>query len=355
MYFFISGMQSFLWTISIFVAFFGVLHIISYELYSVILDFYNKSYLGMIINLIMLFIIFLLIMYRVFSKEMNNITSYISEICCNLEKASAGNLDIKIPLRSHDELAILAGSVNSMAENLNNLMEKQKEWDSERNNLITNLSHDLRTPLTSILGFINLIKQEEHDNEKIDHYCSIALNKAEQLKQLINMLFDFTKLTNSDFKINTVKINILELIQQTLIGFTPEFEKENMKYRILSDNKNIILNADPNLLVRAFENIITNTIKYAADGIYLDIDIYDDEEFVYAYFINYGKCIKDEDLLNVFDKYYRVQKTCAEKEGTGIGLSITKRIAELHGGSVTLSSSDEKTKFKFKLSKFLNT
>lgn len=350
--FFTSCIQAFIITIISFISFFGFVHIISNNMYVKLLEMYNKDYRIIILYTIILFSIFITLMYILFSKKMGKITDYLVEISRNIGKVSEGNLNINIPVKTDDELGELADSINKMSYNLSELMKREKEWDIERANLITNLSHDLRTPLTSILGFLGLIKKEAENNEKLNHYCNITLNKAEELKYLINQLFEFTKITNSDFKLNTVEISLQELAEQVLISFTPEFEFANMEYRILSENRNIKIEADPPLLMRVFENIITNSIKYGYDGKYLDVNIDEDNEYAFISFVNYGEPIK-EDINNLFNKYYRSKKICDKKEGTGLGLTIVKTIIELHGGDIIVLSKEDKTKFKFKFKKFI--
>ena len=284
-------------------------------------------------------------MYIFFSRKMNKIINYINEISLVLEEISTGNMEMNIPIKSNDELGKLASNVNKMSHDLNELMIKEREWDNERHNLIMNLSHDLRTPLTSILGFLNIIRDETKSNEHLNHYCEIVLNKADELKNLINQLFEFTKITNSDFKLNLREINLNEMIEQVLMSFIPELEDSKMEYRLISCNRSLTIKADPNLLMRVFENIITNTIKYASEGKYIDITIKDKDKSVCVIFTNYGPAINDEELKKIFDKYYRCKKTCDKKEGTGLGMSIVKAIMSLHGGKISVNSNEEKTEF----------
>lgn len=343
--FFVSGVQAFFITFLIFIIFFGSMQILSYSIYTVLLDKYNNDYLFMMLYSFVVFCIFIFFMYTLFSKKMNKMINYIDEISKVLKEIAKGNMDINIPIKSNDELGELASNVNKMAGDLSILIDKERQWDNQRNNLIMNLSHDLRTPLTSILGFLNIIKDETKSNENLNHYCEVALNKANELKKSINQLFEFTKISNSDLKLNLKEISLQEMIEQVLISFIPEMESNKMKYRILSNNRSLTIKADPNLLMRAFENIITNTIKYASEGKYIDINIKDKDTYTSVIFTNYGPVINEEELKNLFDKYYRCKKTCDKKEGTGLGMSIVKAIMDLHGGSISVNSNEEKTEF----------
>jgi signal transduction histidine kinase len=347
--FFLSGVQAFVMTILIFILSFGVLHILSKNLYVSFANAYNNSREFMVICTLVLLFLFIGLLCLIFIKKMNRITDYIEEISHTLNLVSTGNMDVTIPIRRKDELGTLASDVNKMAYNLNELMKKERQWENQKNNLITNLSHDLRTPLTSILGFLELIEKGINNDEKLKHYCNISLEKANKLKSSIDKLFEFTKINNVDLKLNKTEIIIEALIEQVTMGFIPDFEDNNMEYRIISKSKNLKINADPVLLVRAFENIISNSIKYASEGKNLDIIIDKENDKAIVKFVNHGEQIKQEDLVNLFNKFYRVEKSCDKREGNGLGLAIVKTVMELHSGEINVTSSKEETEFKFKL------
>lgn len=296
-----------------------------------------------------IFVIFICLMFFIFIKKMNKITDYIEEISKVLNLVATGNMEASIPIRRKDELGILASDVNKMTCSLNGLMKKEREWENQKNNLITNLSHDLRTPLTSILGFLELIERGTSNDEKLKHYCNISLEKAKKLKGSMDQLFEFTKINNADLKVNKTEIRVEELIEQVTIGFIPVFEDNNIEYRITSKSKGVKINADPLLLVRAFENVISNSIKYAKEGQYLDIIIDKTDDEAIVKFVNYGEEINEEDLRNLFNKFYRVEKSSDKREGTGLGLAIVKTIMELHAGEIKVTSSKEETQFEFRI------
>lgn len=347
--FILSGVQAFVMTMLIFISSFGILHILSKSLYISFANAYNNSKEFMMICTLVIFFLFICLLCLIFIKKMNKITDYIEEISQTLNLVSTGNMNVTIPIRRKDELGTLASDVNKMSYNLNELIKKERQWENQKNNLITNLSHDLRTPLTSILGFLELIEKGINSDEKLKHYCNISLEKANKLKSSIDKLFEFTKINNVDLKLNKTEIIIEALIEQVTMGFIPEFEDNNMEYRIISKSKNLKINADPVLLVRAFENIISNSIKYASEGKYLDIIIDKENNKAIVKFVNHGEHIKQEDLANLFNKFYRVEKSCDKREGTGLGLAIVKTVMELHSGEINVTSSKEETAFEFKL------
>ncbi|OOM14557.1 sensor histidine kinase [Clostridium saccharobutylicum] len=350
---FVSGIQAFIITILIFILSFGTLHILSKKLYVSFANAYNNDRTVDAILILVVFFIFICSACFIFIKKMNKITDYIEEISKTLNLVAKGNMNATIDIRRKDELGILASDVNKMAYNLNELMKKEREWEKQKNNLITNLSHDLRTPLTSILGFLELIEKGTNNDEKLNHYCNISLEKAEKLKSSIDQLFEFTKINNGDLKLNKVEIGVEALIQQVTMGFIPALEDNNMEYRIISKSKGLKINADPILLARAFENIIINSIKYASEGKYLDIIIDTENDSAIVKFVNYGEEIKQEDLANLFNRFYRVEKSCNKREGTGLGLAIVKTIIELHFGEINVKSSRKETQFEIKIPNLL--
>lgn len=336
-------------TMILFILGFGIVHILDKSLYISFTNAYNNNRTVMTICTLVILFVFICLMCFIFIKKMNKITDYIEEISKVLNLVSTGNMCVTIPIRRKDELGVLASNVNKMAYNLNELIIKEREWENHKNNLITNLSHDLRTPLTSILGFLELIEKGITNDEKLKYYCNISLEKAKKLKCSIDQLFQFTKINNADLKLNKIEIGVEELIEQVTMGFIPVFEDNYMQYRINSKSKGLKINADPILLVRAFENIISNTIKYASEGKYLDIIIDKENDVAIVKFINYGEQIRQDDLTNLFNKFYRVEKSCDKREGTGLGLAIVKTVMELHSGEINVISSKQETQFELKL------
>ncbi len=311
---------------------------------------YNTNSLFVLAFLIGVFVVFIFLMCLIFVIRMNKITDYIEEISQNLNKVSNLNMDINIPIRRKDELGALASDANKMAYSIKELMEKERQWEKQKNNLITNLSHDLRTPLTSILGFLGLIEKGNYKNEEeLQHYCEVSLSKAKELKSSVDQLFEFTRISNGDVNLNKSSINLHQLIEQATIGFIPSFEESGMECRIFSKDTSLVINADAILLVRVFENIICNAIKYGSEGKYLDINVEKQNNMVAVNFVNYGNMIEEENLKNLFQRLYRVEKSCDKKEGTGLGLAIVKTIVELHKGDIEVRSSREKTEFEIRL------
>lgn len=327
-----------------------ILHIVESSLYRRFVDLYNTDIYFVMTFIATLFIVFIVLMCCIFMRRMNEITDYIEEISLNVNEVANGNMNINIPIKTNNELGNLAVDVNKMVVSIKALMDSEREREIHKNNLITNLSHDLRTPLTSAIGFLELIKNKKYKNDyELNHYCEVSLNKANELKSSVNQLFEYTKISNGEIKLNRSKIYINELIEQVTMGFIPSFEENAMEYRISSNEPKIVIDGDPVLLARVFQNLISNAIKYGSDGKWLDINIRKEADNVDISFVNYGDRIEEEDLKNLFERLYRVEKQCNKKEGTGLGLTIVKTIVEMHKGNISISSSKEKTEFKISI------
>jgi signal transduction histidine kinase len=297
--------------------------------------------------------IFTILMIGFFLLLIRKKVQYLEEIIETIEVVSKGNLGINIPIRGCDEFGELAATVNSMAYQLKLLIEEERGWERTKNDLITNVSHDLRTPLTSILGYLELIAGIKYtDEDSLRHYAHIALSKSQELKTLIDDLFEFSKLSNPGIKINKIRVSIGELLEQVILGFIPVLKEARMEYRLFFPDEKLMVNGDPVLLTRVFDNLINNAITYGSEGKYLDVELTKENDEIVIHIINYGKPIPDSDLPYIFERFYRAERPRLGRDsGSGLGLAIVKNIIELHNGSIKASreSSDNKTIFEVRL------
>lgn len=267
------------------------------------------------------------------------------------EKMKNGELDKPLEIKGEDDVAKLAGNINGIVEKLKEITLEEKKAQKTKNDLITNVSHDLRTPLTSIIGYLNLIETDEYRDEvQLRHYTGIAYEKAKRLNVLINDLFELTKMQNGVVVLRTSKVNLVELLGQIVSEFQYQIKCNEMESRVRFSDDKLVVNGDIDKLVRAFENLITNSIKYGKEGYYIDIVTKKIGNFALVQVINYGEEIPEEDIKYIFDRFYRVDKSRnSEEGGSGLGLSITKNIIELHKGTISALSDSEKTVFEIKL------
>ncbi len=217
----------------------------------------------------------------------------------------------------------------------------------KKNELITNVAHDLRTPLTSIIGYLDLVSKKDLPAEIKDKYIGIAFNKSIRLEKLIEDLFSYTKFEFGEVKFNKEEVDIVKMLYQLLDEFYPSFKENGLEYSFDVTVPSAIVGADGDYLARAFANLIGNAIKYGADGknVNLRLDVKDKEVIVTI--TNYGEVIPKKDIAHIFEKFYRVEYSRNEEHGgTGLGLAIARNIFELHGGQVTARSGLNGTVFE---------
>lgn len=287
---------------------------------------------------------------------MENMIKYVKEIAKGIRKIADGDLGAQIEVKGNDELSYIATSLNEMTMKIEQLMEKERDAEKTKNELITNVAHDLRTPLTSIIGYMEFLaignKLEEETKQKYIHLVYI---KAKRLEKLIEDLFSFTKLNYGKIAMKIGKVDIIMLINQLLEDFYPSFADKNLEYELSTTDASIVIDADGNLLARLFDNLINNAIKYGAEGKVIRVVIKKESEQVIVKVINYGFVIPKEELNNIFNKFYRVEHSRSENTGgTGLGLAIVQNIVKMHQGKVTVKSSLDGTEFEVRLNIHFN-
>ncbi|GIP35754.1 cell wall metabolism sensor histidine kinase WalK [Paenibacillus sp. J2TS4] len=276
------------------------------------------------------------------------IIRYLEEITLGLQEIAKGNLSYEIVAKSSDELGTVAEAINSMTKQLKKSIEEERLAEKTKNELITGVSHDLRTPLTSILGYLELIENDRYKDEvEFRYYTNVAYEKALRLKKLIDDLFEYTSIHDKGPQLEPKKININGLLKQLAEEFNPLLTQEGMTYRLMASDAKLSIYADGNQVVRAFENLISNAIRYGKDGKVVDIRLSKEGGEAVIQIINYGKPIPEKDLPRIFERFYRAEKSRSSRSGgSGLGLAITKSIVELNGGQISVRSSREQTVFE---------
>ncbi len=278
---------------------------------------------------------------------------YMGKISAAVQNISEGDLNTSIEVVGDDELSAMAANLNKMVGDIRDLMERERESERTKNELITNIAHDLRTPLTSIIGYLELLSGEQGEKlppEMEKKYIEIAYSKAKRLEKLIEDLFGFTKMTYGKVVMKVSQVDIIKLLSQLLEEFYPSFADHNLTYELTSNVPAKVIMADGNLLARLFDNLINNAIKYGAEGKRILVNVHADEEIAAISVTNFGYVIPAEELPLLFDKFYRVEQSrAASTGGTGLGLAIAKNIVDMHGGTIQVSSDFNGTVFMVKL------
>ena len=276
---------------------------------------------------------------------------YISRISSAMREIAEGDLNITLDVEGDDEFADMAENLNNMVEELRQLMDKERESERTKNELITNVAHDLRTPLTSIIGYLELLSGPVKLNEEMQKkYLDITYKKSKRLQKLIEDLFGFTKLNYGKISMKVSKVDIVKLLSQMLEEFYPNFMEKNLAYELQSNVTAKVITADGNLLARLFDNLINNAIKYGSEGKKIIVKVDATDTVVTVSVTNFGYVIPKEELPLRFEKFYRVEQSrSVNTGGTGLGLAIAKNIVDMHGGTIGVTSDLNGTVFTVKL------
>ena len=347
-------------------------YFITFLIYSAILlllETFHFANISKEIKYIISFVLLLVVFLFVFYDLMNSNLKYINVLIHTIQDVTAGHYDVHAPIVYDDELGLLAANINALAKTL---QDKEKEgnilkenerlaFDAERNaekqkkDLITNIAHDLRTPLTTIIGYLELIKLNQNlSKEDQDKYLSVAYEKSKRLQKLMDDLFEFTTLDQDNIKVHMTTLNISELVLQITDEFYPSFIEHDLHPIVKISQPNLFIKGDGQLIARVFDNLLSNAIKYGDDHQDIHIEVFNDEKNVTIKIMNHGEAISQEDLPYIFNKFYRSDASRSSSTGgTGLGLSIAKNIIQMHDGQIFATSHDRTTTFVVTLKKLI--
>ena len=294
---------------------------------------------GLIVGMV-LFICYFLLLTRRITRDLSYISGRITKI-------AEGNLNERIEVKRQDEIGEIAERINEMAQEIQRLMESEREALQTNKDLITCVAHDLRTPLTSVIGYLQLaMETDKYPVEQRQEYARIASQKANRLEGLIQDLFTYTKMVSGEVSLHPCDIDIVKLLEQMEEEFYPLFQVNGLECQMHTNIDSLILHVDPELIARAVQNLLSNAVKYGKDGKQILVFVEKREEEVAISVQNYGLVIPKESLGQIFDKFYRVEESRSRKTGgTGLGLNITKEIILLHGGTIQAQSDVDGTIF----------
>lgn len=272
----------------------------------------------------------------------------LRHIITELHYIANGHLDHRINFKFKDNTQSVVESINALVDSVIHSMDEERAIESSKDELITNVSHDLRTPLTSILGYLGLIQDKQyHSEEDLLKYTEIAYLKAKQMKSLVDNLFEYTKVKQTGTPLSINKIDLNQMMEQLIASFELEAKKSGLAISAKNTEKPLYIEADAEKLGRVFNNLISNAIKYGKGGrnIFLSARIGKPGEAVIDV-ANDGPQIPQKSLDQIFERFYRVEESRnKDTGGSGLGLAIAQSIIDLHGGYINVTSSPEITTF----------
>lgn len=225
-----------------------------------------------------------------------------------------------------------------------------QENEQRKNDLIVYLAHDIKTPLTSMIGYLSLLNEiNDMPLKQRVKYINIALEKSYRLEDLINELFDISRFNSEKIVLEKEELNLNLMLEQIIDDFYPTLRELNKSIK-LNYNESISINGDPDKLSRVFNNLIKNAISYSKEESEIVINLKKDNNNAIVEVINKGKQISKEKLSKIFEKFYRLDSARTSRTGgSGLGLAIAKDIVELHNGTIIAESNEEETTFRVTL------
>ena len=314
-----------------------VVESLNYDLYYWIVN--NRN----IVTYIYIGIVMVVVIYRFISKYVNGTQEVYNALDLILKE---DNETIKLP----SEMNEFSDKINEIKYDYILTKKNEREAEQKKNDLIVYMAHDLKTPLTSIIGYLTLLKDEKQISKELqEKYIKIALDKALRVEDLTNQFFDITRYNLQNMPINKQEMNLVYLLKQVIDECYPMLEKRNLKCHLESVDK-VMYVGDGDKLARAFDNLLKNAINYSYENTTIEIKLKEKEGKISIVFRNKGDKIPQYKLDKLFEKFYRGDDArTSSTGGAGLGLAITKQIIELHQGKIYVKNDSEYIEFFIEL------
>lgn len=277
-----------------------------------------------------------------FAKKI--IINPLNEINIAARRLARGDVGKRVNITSNDEIGELAHSFNVMAESI-------EESDKNRRDFISNVSHELRSPITSIKGFVAGILDGVIPKDKENYYLNIVYDEIRRLSRLVIDLLDISAMEEGKFKLNMVEFDINILIKQCIAKFDGKIRNKGVNVEVTFGREHEFVYADRDRLIQVLTNIIDNAMKYSNDNGNIKITTNDKGSKVYVSVFNNGPLLKDEELVRIWDRFYKSDKARTNKDSTGLGLPIVRLILAQHGEDIWVNNEQDGVRFTFTISK----
>ena len=294
-------------------------------------------------------IIIILILIIVFQ----NVKIY--RISINIKEVTKGNFNERIRIYDYNPIVKdLIINLNELIDEFQKMISLNKQYEEDRKIMISNMSHDFRTPLTTMLGYIEMLKTDNgiSDDERME-YLEVISTKGEVLSGLIEGSFSLSKFDSEDIVLAFKVLNITEIIRQCILGFIKDFETNDIELILELPSKDVFIKGDEGAFYRILQNLIANGLKYGAEGKVIGVCLEGKPDNISIEIWDKGKGISEDEITHIFERSYTVDKSRNNRlKGSGLGLAIVKKLVEKHGGKIEVSSKPyEKTVFRITLLK----
>ncbi|MGG4166398.1 HAMP domain-containing sensor histidine kinase [Rossellomorea vietnamensis] len=268
---------------------------------------------------------YVLTRYYLLKKEIKNAVLQLQQ----LHQHHSGK---KLTISFYDrDFELLAKEINHQIDSTKQAVAVKRSTENELRQAISHISHDIRTPMTSILGYIQLLESDEISDGTKMKYIETIKNSARRLKVLLEDFFELSIIEQEDYPLKVEKVSVNHLIIESLLGFYEEFNKRNIKPDMHLPDQDIMIMTDPSLVKRVIENLAVNAIRYSTGNV--SIQLWENEEVVQLKISNSVENTSELEVHHMFDRFYKADQT-RTGNGTGLGLSITKSLMEKMNGSI---------------------
>ncbi|HHY2677815.1 sensor histidine kinase [Bacillus toyonensis] len=301
-----------------------------------------------------LFITLILITTYLFFSRIQFIQNHKS-MNTKLSRVLNGNLQTRLFTSNDRSLHNIVFSINQLIAELEKVRIEAKRYEKSRKQLLSSISHDIRTPLTSIIGYIDALKDGVAASEiEKQEYLKILYMKSNNLKHLVDEIFNMAKLDANEFPLKEEELDFSEVTREVLIDFLPELSKHNIELQVLIPESTCPIIADHLSLMRIIGNLIKNAIYYGKDGKTIGIELLETNTEYELLIWDKGPGIPKHDLQNIFERMYRSEHSRTSSFGSsGLGLSISKALVERNGGHIWVESIPwKRTTFGFSIPKY---
>lgn len=294
-------------------------------------------------------IAYTIVLFFVLKKYFDEVKQKYSILLETTNKIAEGNLDVEIK----EDLGLfnpLKGELEKIQSGFKKAVEEEVKSQRLKTELISNVSHDLKTPLTSIITYVDLLKNEKITEEERKSYIETIERKSQRLKNLIEDLFEMSKATSKNIQLNIVDVDIVELMKQTQFELSDKIEESSLKFKWNLPNEKVIIKLDSQKTFRVFENLLINIVKYAMPNSRVFIDIINEEDNVSIILKNMSANEMDFTAEEIVERFARGDRS-RNTEGSGLGLAISKSFVELQGGSFNIEIDGDLFKVKIDFNK----
>ena len=275
----------------------------------------------------------------------------LAHILDYLKYIAQGHYEIRIPQTDLGEMDEVVSSINHLVDSTVRAIEEERKIEKSKDELITNIGHDIRTPLTSVIGYLGLIEnQQYHSQEELARYAHVAYRKAQQMQSLVQDLFTYTATRQTTTEISPVQVQVLRFMEQLVADFELSAREKTIELRLDIRPKNLVASFDVDKMARVFHNLLSNALKYGIGAHYIELLAYQEADYIYFKVKNDGQPLDQNELEDIFQRSYRAdQSRSANQPGTGLGLAIVRNIVELHHGRVYAEVDGQETIFTIEI------